>query len=374
MNRKSLRVRRVRRSLPDQNQRVSATRLFPSETGFSILELLVATALLLIVSAIVTTALTQMTSAQKTVWNRTEMHSGVRGATELLQQEVGQAGRISLSATVSLNAAVTVPTSCDPADPTWNQVTKAVVSRDANGNVVTLVNGINPLSGIFATGGGSSAHEVLTTLDGDRQETVKIASVDAAGSTITACFTKVHDSGTVLAPMGGFATGVIPPTGIANGSSATVLKMYGDINGDGNMVYVEYTCDATITHNLYRNVMAFNAASKPPLTNSHILLSNIVPNPVEPGTTVEKPCFTYQTSTITVGATPFTFVLDVAITLTVQTQQVDPVTKAYQTETKALLNVSPRNVFNAWALAGMSYTDRIQSTPVSVTALLPPLP
>ena len=34
-----------------------------------------------------------MTTAQKTIWNRTEMHSGIRGATELLQQEVGQAGR-----------------------------------------------------------------------------------------------------------------------------------------------------------------------------------------------------------------------------------------------------------------------------------------
>jgi hypothetical protein len=50
------------------------------------------------------------------------------------------------------------------------------------------------------------------------------------------------------------------------------------------------------------------------------------------------------------------------------------VTKRKQQETKALLNVSPRNVFNSWALAGMSYTDRIQSTPASVTALLAPLP
>ena len=73
----------------------------------------------------------------------------------------------------------------------------------------------------------------------------------------------------------------------------------------------------------------------------------------------------------TVQGTAFTFVLDVAVTLTVQTQQIDPVTKQYQTETKALLNVSPRNVFNAWELAGIGYTDRIQSTPATVTALLP---
>ena len=129
-------------------------------------------------------------------------------------------------------------------------------------------------------------------------------------------------------------------------------------------MYVEYTCDTT-AHKLYRNVMAFDAASKPTLTDSHILLSNIIPNP---GGT---PCFTYQTTTMIVQGTSFTFVLDVAVTLTVQTQQLDPITKTYQTETKALLNVSPRNVFGAWQLASMGYTNRIQSTPATVTALLP---
>ena len=46
-------------------------------------------------------------------------------------------------------------------------------------------------------------------------------------------------------------------------------------------------------------------------------------------------------------------------------------TRVKQTETKALLNVSPRNVFTAWEMVGLGYTDHIQSTPVSVTALLP---
>jgi hypothetical protein len=55
----------------------------------------------------------------------------------------------------------------------------------------------------------------------------------------------------------------------------------------------------------------------------------------------------------------------------VQTQQLDPITRRYQMETKALLNVSPRNVFNAWAYAGMGYSERIQPTPPSITLLLP---
>ena len=40
-------------------------------------------------------------------------------------------------------------------------------------------------------------------------------------------------------------------------------------------------------------------------------------------------------------------------------------------ETKALLNVSPRNEFNVWQLAGLGITNRVQATPPSVTALLP---
>ena len=335
-----------------------------SESGFSLIELLVATGLLLVVSAIVTTALLQMTKSQATIWNRTEMHSGIRGATELLQQEVGQAGRIALSATVSLATPVNATVGCDPGNPLAMAQTVSVVSKDASGNVVTSVNGVNPLRGIFATGGGNASYELMTTLDGDAQEAVKVASVDTAGSTITACFTNAHAAGTILATRGAFATGIIPPTGIVNGSSATVLKLYGDIIGDGNMVYVEYTCDTT-SHNLYRNVMAYDAGSKPVVTNSQILLSNIIDNPN--GT----PCFTYQTTTMTVQGTLFTFVLDVAVTLTVQTQQLDPITNSYHTETKALLNVSPRNVFSAWEMASLGYTDHIQSTPTTVTALLP---
>src|SRR5207244_12449955 len=105
----------------------------------------------------------------------------------------------------------------------------------------------------------------------------------------------------------------------------------------------------------------------PPLTTCPMVLSNGYANP--DGN--PPACFTYQTTALSVQGTPFTFVTDVAITLTVQTQQVDPVTKQYQTETKALLNVSPRNVFNVWQLASLGINDRVQPTPPSVTSLLP---
>src|SRR6185436_12082277 len=163
-------------------------------------------------------------------------------------------------------------TACDPGTPTLHA---AVVQ-------------VSSVAGMFAQGGATPSYILLTTLDGNAAESIRVASIDAAASppTITACFSNPHAAGAVIAPMGGFATGIIPPTGMLNGSTDTKLKMYGDINGDGNMVFVEYTCDTT-NHYLYRNVMAFDAGSKPAVTNSQILLSNIVDNP---GGTA---CFTY---------------------------------------------------------------------------------
>src|SRR5438067_7061047 len=183
-----------------------------------------------------------MSNSQRTIANRTEMHSGIRGATELLQQEVGQAGRISLPGTVTLAAAVTVPTACDAGTPAAGAQTIGVNTSIAGGNA---------LSGMFAAA-GAGPHILLTTLDGDNQETLVVAALDgaAAPKTISACFTKTHATGTVLVPLGGFSSGIIPPAVNAggmpifpNGSTPTVLKLYGDINADGNMVYVEYTCD-----------------------------------------------------------------------------------------------------------------------------------
>src|SRR6266702_8842703 len=137
-----------------------------SESGFSLVELLVATALLLIVSGIVTTALMQMTTAQKTIWNRTEMHSGVRGATELMQQEVGQAGRITLPNPLTLGAAVTAPAAtCNPATPATGAQTVAVESVSTP-----------KTSGLFAVGGANPSHIMLTVLDGNNQESFRVAA------------------------------------------------------------------------------------------------------------------------------------------------------------------------------------------------------
>lgn len=321
----------IRSTLPNVSSHQS-----PScpDAGFSLVELLVSMILVLIVFGGVTTALNKLANSQRTIWNRTEMHSGVRGATELLQQEVGQAGRVTLPGPVTITTATDTSASLAP---------------------VTLTVGVSSTDGMFVG-------ELLAVDAGDKLETVPVTAVDTTGNTITATFkaAETHAAGAPIMVLGGFSSGIVPPQPtMTNGSTGTLLKLYGDINGDGNMVYVEYTCDIA-AGNLYRNVMPWNAASKPAVTSDQVLLTDIVANPG--GTS----CFTYQTAVVD-GKT---YVLDVAITLTVRTALIDPVTKQYQTETKALLNVAPRNVFNTWELASIGLLNRIQPMPASVLALL----
>jgi len=56
----------------------------------------------------------------------------------------------------------------------------------------------------------------------------------------------------------------------------------------------------------------------------------------------------------------------------VQTQNKDPQTGQFQQETKALLNVSPRNVVEVYDTASLTDPLRAQVIPPSVSALLGP--
>jgi prepilin-type N-terminal cleavage/methylation domain-containing protein len=328
-----------------------------AQSGFSLPELLIAMAIMLLISGAAVTALMKMQGAQATIWNRTQMHSGIRGATEVLQQEVGQAGRIALP----MNAAGVPYT-----------VTMGAVAAGSNPATITSTKPAGD-----ATEGMFLGQKLLVGV-GANQETVTITAPPTA-TQITATFLNAHNAGEPVLALGAFGTGIVPPLAspsayapggptftYANGSTGTVLKLYGDINADGNMVYIEYTCDTDTNNNLYRNVMPWNtvSTSKPPISASKVLLSNVMRNP---GST---PCFTYQTAVVGGNV----YVVDVAITLTVQTQVIDPVTKQYQTQTKALLNVSPRNTFNAWQMASLGVSNRIQPMPPTITLLLPTLP
>jgi prepilin-type N-terminal cleavage/methylation domain-containing protein len=312
-------------------------KLRSSERGFTLIELLVSMAVILIVSGIVVGSTMDMTRLGQKMTNRSDMHSGVRNATALLQQEVGQAGRVSLPGSLTLAGATGIG-SFSP-------------------NIQSLIDGVVGTSteGLFV-----GEHVIVGS--GATEETVTLTAVGA--NSITADFAFAHAVGERVMATGGFSAGVIPTT-MTNGSTGNVMKIVGDVNGDGRMVYVEYTCDLA-NGRLYRNVMPYNANVKPMVTVEQILLTNLMPNPPN-GAGVVPPCFIYQERTFS-GTT---WVIGVAIMTTVRSQQRDQNTGDFQRVTKALLNVAPRNVVNVWMNASLNNTNRMQPLPPSVVQLLP---
>jgi len=295
------------------------------------IELMISVGILMTISAMMMRGTLDMTALNTRQSNRSEMHAGIRNATALLQQEVGQAGRLAFPAAVTVPAAI-------PLGDQWVVVSPSVTNMFIG--------------------------QKLVIVKGALEEIVTVASINPTNNSIRATFVQAYMAGAHVMPAGGFAEGVIPTTR-TNGSTATKLKILGDVNSDGSLVYVEYTCDWTAGR-LYRNMMAYDAAAKPALTVEQVLLDNLLPNPPDPDGTA-RPCFTYEQRTFN-GTT---YVINVAIMTTVRTDERDKTTGQFQTVTKALLNVAPRNVFNVWQVASLNYKDRIEPLPASVLALLP---
>jgi prepilin-type N-terminal cleavage/methylation domain-containing protein len=307
-----------------------ASRL-ASDAGFTLVEVMVTTLILLTVSGVVITGVLNMTQVNATVTNRSAMFAGVRNATALLQQEVGQAGRVSLPAPVTISA-----------------------NAAAGATQLTVSSSEDMFVG-----------EYLVLGTGSTQETAAISAIGGNVLTFSSAFSNPHLANEPVTVQGAFQSGVVPQHDkngnvVANGSGDTTLKIFGDINGSGQMVYVEYTCDLN-ANVLYRNQMPFDAGAKVAPGVEQILVENVQPNPGN------APCFTYQEETIGNDV----FVIGVAITLTVQSEERDPITKKFQKESKALLNVSPRNVFNAWQMYSLQLYNRVQPTPPATALLLP---
>jgi type II secretory pathway pseudopilin PulG len=324
------------------------------QSGFTLIEMMTSLGIFMAVSAIVMSGMVQMVKTQGTVANRTEMHTSVRSATELLQQEIGQAGRISL------------PNSVMPVTMTGTITANLTTAQNA-----TLSSTVNMFP------------NMLLDIDAGQNFEVVTATAVSPGN-ISAIFTKSHAAGATVQVSGAFGTGIVPPAaglacattgytgylGPGTGSNCNTLKLYGDINGDGNIVYVEYSCVVNPNGTpgyLYRNEVA-NAVvlgtTKPAVNPTMYLLNNVEPNPTGAG------CFSYQVQNASVGGTSTPFVTDVALTITVQTQLLDPQTNQYQQETKALLNITPRNVFYVWEATSLGEVPRNQPMPTNVASLL----
>jgi prepilin-type N-terminal cleavage/methylation domain-containing protein len=304
--------------------------------GFSMIELLLCMAVMTVILGGVISVI----STSEQTYGRTElqsdMYENVRGAAELMGQEVGQAGLVSLPAT-TLGAAVT-------ASITAQNVAVSSTTSMFVGEQLLVDAG--------------SALEELVTL------------TNVSSTTITAIFANAHASGVPITVLGAFPSGVVPP-GTTDGSTSvnepgvSVLNLFGDINSDGSLVYVRYTCDTSVTPGTLTRSVTTITPGVNTISTAQTLLSTLIPNP---GNT---PCFQYTTYPVTIvtstGSTVYNFVTNVGLTMSVQSVKQDPQTNQYLTMTKSFLDMSPRNVLSAFELANAGLANRIQAAPPNVT-------
>src|SRR5947208_2143098 len=140
------------------------------QKGFSLLELMVSVAILVIVAGTVMMGMIRMTWAESTIMNRTQMHSSVRNATELMQQDIGQAGRIGSSPGLTLSSPITAGS------------TPALTVNSTSGT---------PGAGLYV------GEQLVVDPSTTNEETVTIATV--SGNTVTATFANDHTAANVPA-------------------------------------------------------------------------------------------------------------------------------------------------------------------------------
>ena len=291
------------------------TRARHSENGFSLLELMVSTVVMLIVAGGAFGALNYYQKTYQHTEIGADMHDNLRSAIDLIIQEVGQAGSLPSGTLGASNL-------------------NGVVFASGVAQTVNL----NNAAGFFAD-------EKLLVDAGANQELVPITA--ATASTITGVFGKAHNNNAQINAIGVF------PTGILNTSTATKLRLFGDINGDGTLVYVEYTCNYAAGGGTFtRSVTPVGTSA---VNAANVLVDNLLPNPDG------SPCFQYPAAPPVVAG--FTFINQVGVTLTVQSATKDMLTTNFETMTKSATDIVPRNIQMGLDLATAGLTDRLQPTP-----------
>jgi len=286
--------------------------------GFSLLELLCSVAILLVISAAALYGLVVYQRSYVGESLRQDQETSVRSASELLQQEVGQAGSLPGVAEIAL------PTL--HAHVTGNSASTQTVTIDPAGSTGYMYVGENLLVDL-----------------GANQEKVAITAI--SGNTVTGVFANTHQPATPVSLAGIIWQGVSVTT---VSSTVNQLQLLGDINSDGNLYYVVYTCTQSSTSpygTLTRSITQLPANL---LNAADTLVQGVVPN------TDGNNCFTATNSAVTVGANNYVLATRVAVTLTTKSTQVDPQSQQPVTVANTFMNLSPRNILYAYnqALAG----------------------
>jgi prepilin-type N-terminal cleavage/methylation domain-containing protein len=342
----------TRKRLGTAGRRLALRSTRSGAAGFSLLEMMASIAVLLVVAGGVFAAVSYSQKTYVRTEEASDMYENVRAVAELIAQEVGQSGLVDLPpGTVTLSANVT-----------------------GSGTAQTVA--VSSTTSMFA-------NEYLLVDTATNEEPVFLTAVTS--TSITGIFARTHSNGAVIRVLGVAPDGVVAP-GMTDGStsvnepSVSVLNLWGDLNGDGTLVYVRYTCDTTTTPgNLTRSETAIVPGGTT-LNSAQTLLSTLIPNPNPDGskntsTTSSPtgvPCFQF-TNKFTQSVTnptsvAYSMVTNVGLTLSVQSLRPDPVTGTYLQMTKSFLDISPRNILAAYEQAYWNDGNRLQQDPTNLAS------
>lgn len=374
------------------------------ESGFTVLELMVSMALLVVIAGAAVAAMNYFQNSARSTSVQQRMHQEVRAALEQISQDVSRAGVVNSG--LSFNGPMPVPTgtSSNIAGTMYylNAISGTTVSLSGNNgyaaptfpayffyneSLAMVTSGGNSVPGLFSI---SAVNTISNT----------ITLSEAPGSS--------YPVGSAVYTWGIFNEGIVPPdtltgSGTSLGdSSATQLVMFGDMEGDGTIKLIEYVCPAAGQSGQPLMRYEWNMVSTAPNSSysspiSSVALVENVNNTdgngcvfsydVRTGTSTTVPSAYQPVSNTTTlvsvdhrldtgcACSPHgpRFVVGVGISIRVTSTEIDPQTGRHYEMFKSMLNVQPRNIVAAYQRV-LNYNSTYESALLKATDFLQPTP
>jgi prepilin-type N-terminal cleavage/methylation domain-containing protein len=330
-------------------------------TGFSLIELLVSVAIIVLLMSAVFPFLFQSQKKYQTNQVVSEANQSARAAMEVMTQEIGQAG-FNPNFTTAKTSSNTV-----------------AVSSSAQCVTLSDINQINP--GDWLTVDKGPNHELVHVLS-----TSNVSGTPcSAPNQVSAVFLLSHNGSTTPFPVisykMAYGSGILQASGTSNGQR---LEFFGDINQDGVIRYVVYSLSpvspaATVSINgttyalydLYRSVttvpftnLPAPSTYTPPANNqASPLVTNVLYNTTNQSGPTGEPLFAYPNQVV-IGVVPnqITVVGTVVVTISVA---VSP---------KSLESASPEWFTMATQIRPLNLQAAITVNNAGGAIYLPPLP
>jgi prepilin-type N-terminal cleavage/methylation domain-containing protein len=340
------------------------------QSGFTLLEMLISLALILVLSGSILGGMGDMQKTYRHNEIRSVLNGQMRAVLEMMAQEVGQAGLPA-----SGMAGNTIYTGSGAAGAAAT-VTQAVTTTGSQ--TVTVVAGATVQTNQVVIADAGNSAEAITILNTTANSSNQIIQ-------ITAVFQKTHASGFMLYPHGVYPGGIAfqtTPTQLNGAYSNTSLIAVGDINGTGNLSIVEYSCPVTnpaltggtlpTTGNLATVKDSNNVQWGPLIRTEYVYTDSagggsfsvngatatmlaLVRVATTTSPTPSDGC-RFDYNIVTPASCPSWWMVNsVDVTLVGESQTNDvqtnsPVVNAPVTITKSFMNIQPRNILNAWNL------------------------